>query len=161
MGLFDRFKKRVNEVAEQTDADALSAEANSDEAQAAIAAADRHASSVQTPAPSPPAPVEVEEPPTDEWEDLDALDPVEPVQTGEWDDLGDEDDIELPRELSRRERKLIEKVKKAEGKRERQQKKEMKKRGAVEVARPKGSKVDLSMMRTTTGRQLVSVADAP
>ena len=37
----------------------------------------------------------------------------------------------------------------------------MKKRGAVEVARPKGSKVDLSMMRTTTGRQLVSVSSAP
>lgn len=161
MGLFDRFKKRVNEVAEQTDADALSAEADSDEAQAAIAAADHHASSVPTSTPAPSAPVEVEQPPTDEWEDLDALDPVEPVQTGEWDDLDDEDDIELPRELSRRERKLIEKVKKAEGKRERQQKKEMKKRGAVEVARPKGSKVDLSMMRTTTGRQLVSVADAP
>ncbi|MEZ8113004.1 MAG: signal recognition particle-docking protein FtsY, partial [Candidatus Poseidoniaceae archaeon] len=37
----------------------------------------------------------------------------------------------------------------------------MKKRGAVEVARPKGSKVDLSMMRTTTGRQLVEVVQTP
>ena len=37
----------------------------------------------------------------------------------------------------------------------------MKKRGAVDVARPQGSKVDLSMMRTTTGRQLVQVAQAP
>ena len=37
----------------------------------------------------------------------------------------------------------------------------MKKRGAVDVARPQGSKVDLSMMRTTTGRQLVEVAQAP
>lgn len=37
----------------------------------------------------------------------------------------------------------------------------MKKRGAVEIARPKGSHVDLSMMRTTTGRQLVSVQSAP
>ena len=40
-------------------------------------------------------------------------------------------------------------------------KKAMKKRGAVDVARPKGSKVDLSMMRTTTGRQLVHVQQAP
>ena len=37
----------------------------------------------------------------------------------------------------------------------------MKKRGATEVARPAGSKVDLSMMRTTTGRKLVEVAQAP
>ena len=37
----------------------------------------------------------------------------------------------------------------------------MKKRGAVDVARPKGSKVDLTMMRTTTGRQLVQVKQAP
>ena len=37
----------------------------------------------------------------------------------------------------------------------------MKKRGAEAVARPKGSKVDLSMMRTTTGRQLVNVEQAP
>ena len=37
----------------------------------------------------------------------------------------------------------------------------MKKRGASEVARPKGSKVDLSMMRTTTGRKLVEVAQSP
>ena len=31
----------------------------------------------------------------------------------------------------------------------------------MEVARPAGSKVDLSMMRTTTGRKLVEVAQAP
>lgn len=159
MGLFDRFKKRVNEVAKQTDADALSAEANSDEAQAALATANRLATSTPAPTPAPTAPVE--EAASDEWEDLEALDPVESIQTDDWDDLGEDDEIELPRELSRRERKLVEKVKKSEEKRERQQKKEMKKRGAVEVARPKGSKVDLSMMRTTTGRQLVSVANAP
>ena len=34
MGLFDRFRKRVHEVAEETDGDALSVEATSDEAQA-------------------------------------------------------------------------------------------------------------------------------
>ena len=33
MGLFDRFRKRVHEVAEQTDADALSADEGSEEAQ--------------------------------------------------------------------------------------------------------------------------------
>ena len=37
----------------------------------------------------------------------------------------------------------------------------MKKRGGKEVKRLAGSKVDLHMMRTTTGRQLVEVKAAP
>ena len=36
MGLFDRFRKRVHEVAEETDGDALSVEASSEEGQALI-----------------------------------------------------------------------------------------------------------------------------
>lgn len=156
MGLFDRFRKRVHEVAEQTDADALSADEGSEEAQAALIAAGQQPQSPSpTPAQQPTTPDE------EEWEDLDALDPVETTPSDDWDDWDDEEEIELPRELSRRERKLAEKAKKADAKREKQLKKEMKKRGAVEVARPEGSKVDLSMMRTTTGRQLVSVAAAP
>lgn len=156
MGLFDRFRKRVHEVAEQTDADALSADEGSEEAQAALIAAGQQ---LQSPSPTPAQqPTTPEE---EEWEDLDALDPVETTPSDDWDDWDDEEEIELPRELSRRERKLAEKAKKADAKREKQLKKEMKKRGAVEVARPEGSKVDLSMMRTTTGRQLVSVAAAP
>ena len=156
MGLFDRFRKRVHEVAEQTDADALSADEGSEEAQAALIAAGQQ---LQSPSPTPAQ--QPTTPDEEEWEDLDALDPVETTPSDDWDDWDDEEEIELPRELSRRERKLAEKAKKADAKRERQLKKEMKKRGAVEVARPEGSKVDLSMMRTTTGRQLVSVAAAP
>ena len=159
MGLFDRFRKRVHEVAEQTDADALSADEGSEEAQAALVAAGQQPQSPShTPVQEPPSPPgEAEE----EWEDLDALDPVETTPDDDWDEWDDEEEIELPREPSRRERKLAEKAKKADAKREKQLKKEMKKRGAVEVARPEGSKVDLSMMRTTTGRQLVSVAATP
>jgi fused signal recognition particle receptor len=159
MGLFDRFRKRVNEVADQTDADALSADANSEEARAAIAAAENH-STKQAPTPQPFVEPDAPEP-EEEWEDLDEIDDAETIQTDDWDDLDEEEEIELPRQLSRRERKVLEKAKKADHKRVRLQKKELKKRGAVEVARPKGSKVDLSMMRTTTGRQLVSVAAAP
>ena len=159
MGLFDRFRKRVNEVADQTDADALSADANSEEARAAIAAAE-NLSTKQAPISQPS--VEADAPETEEeWEDLDEIEATEAAQTDDWDDLDEEEEIELPRQLSRRERKVLEKAKKADDKRVRLQKKELKKRGAVEVARPKGSKVDLSMMRTTTGRQLVSVASAP
>ena len=36
MGLFDRFKKRVQEVAEEVDSDALTADADSQEGKAAI-----------------------------------------------------------------------------------------------------------------------------
>ena len=159
MGLFDRFRKRVNEVADQTDTDALSADANSEEARAAIAAAE-NLSTKQAPISQPSVEADAPEP-EEEWEDLDEIEATEAAQTDDWDDLDEEEEIELPRQLSRRERKVLEKAKKADDKRERLQKKELKKRGAVEVARPKGSKVDLSMMRTTTGRQLVSVASAP
>jgi fused signal recognition particle receptor len=158
MGLYDRFRKRVNEVAEQTDADALSADANTAEAQAALAAAEQMAAR----APLPRQPVPEPQPQVeDEWEDLEEDEPTNPTASDDWDDWEEEEIIELPRHLSRRERKLLDKAKKAEDKRERQQKKELKKRGAVEVARPQGSKVDLSMMRTTTGRQLVEVVAAP
>ena len=159
MGLFDRFRKRVNEVADQTDTDALSADANSEEARAAIAAAE-NLSTKQAPISQPSVEADAPEP-EEEWEDLDEIEATEAAQTDDWDDLDEEEEIELPRQLSRRERKVLEKAKKADDKRVRLQKKELKKRGAVEVARPKGSKVDLSMMRTTTGRQLVSVASAP
>ena len=50
---------------------------------------------------------------------------------------------------------------KKEASRKKAQQKEMKKRGAKEVKRLAGSKVDLHMMRTTTGRQLVEVKSAP
>ncbi|MDA7740203.1 signal recognition particle-docking protein FtsY [Candidatus Poseidoniaceae archaeon] len=159
MGLFDRFRKRVHEVAEQTDADALSADAGSDEALAALASAEQASieptTIIQTQSVPEMAPQE------EEWEDLDTIEPVEPQVSDDWDEWEEEEEIALPQDLSRRERKLVEKAKKADAKREKQLKKEMKKRGAVEVARPKGSKVDLSMMRTTTGRQLVSVSSAP
>ena len=56
MGLFDRFRKRVHEVAEETDGDALSVEATSQEAQALL--------NQQDPAPQPSQPIE------EEWDDV-------------------------------------------------------------------------------------------
>ena len=67
----------------------------------------------------------------------------------------------MPQVLTRKEQKRLKKEQKKLEKIQREHKKKMKKRGAVEVARPKGSKVDLSMMRTTTGRKLVEVSQAP
>ncbi len=143
MGLFDRFRKRVQEVAEEADDQALSVEASSDEAQSLL---DK---------PQPP----VEE----EWEDVDAVvETVQPVveEEDEWDSWDDDEPV-APVALSKKERKLLERQQKERRKREEKAKKAMKKRGAVDVARPQGSKVDLSMMRTTTGRQLVQVQQAP
>ena len=151
MGLFDRFRKRVHEVAEETDGDALSVEASSQEAQALL--------NQQDPAPQPSQPIE------EEWDDVD----VESVQSApaeqdddddDWDTWDDDEPI-APVQLSKKERKLLERQEKDRRRQEEKAKKAMKKRGAVAVARPKGSKVDLSMMRTTTGRQLVNVEQAP
>ena len=158
MGLFDRFRKRVTEVATETDTDALSAEANTKEAQEALATA-------QNPSSEPPTPVqqtpEVE--PEEEWEDLEALDEAESLESSseDWDDFDDEEELALPVELTRKERKQQEARRRTEEKRLAKKRKEMAKRGAVEMARPKGSHVDLSVMRTTTGRQLVSVQSTP
>ena len=154
MGLFDRFRKRVNEVVEDTDADSLSAEEDSAEAIEAL-------NYQQT--------EEVVEP-EEEWEEFEELEETPSEQHTEeqsndddWDDWEELDDDEpiIPQQLSRKERKRQQKEKKTQQKAAKAHKKAMKKRGAVEVARPKGSKVDLSMMRTTTGRKLVEVKQAP
>ena len=140
MGLFDRFKKRVQEVAEEVDSDALTADADSQEGKAAI---------------------EVSKHIEEDWEEDIEDEPiveepqVEPVDD-DWDDWDDEeeDEIQLPVVMSKKERKRLEKL-------EKQRQKELKRRKATTVAKPKGSRVDLSMMRTTTGRQLVEVKSAP
>ena len=164
MGLFDRFRKRVTEVASEVDTDELSAEASSQEAQEALVAAENlqsETSSVQEPQPTKHVAddVDVEE----EWEDLEEIEEagLPEVQNEEWDDFDEGEDIILPAELSRKEKKRLNTLRRADEKRKSKKNKEMKKRGAVEIARPKGSHVDLSMMRTTTGRQLVSVQSAP
>jgi len=159
MGLFDRFRKRVTEVASETDTDALSAEADTEEAQEALATA-------QNPSPEPTTPIQQTpeiEPEEEEWEDLEALDEAESFESSseDWDDFDDEEELALPVELTRKEKKQQEARRRSEEKRLAKKRKEMAKRGAVEMARPKGSHVDLSVMRTTTGRQLVSVQSAP
>ena len=154
MGLFDRFRKRVNEVVEETDTEAISAEENTSEAIEALG----NQQSVDA--------IENEE----DWDDIEEIEEPELQQSSEekstdddWDDWEEFDDDEpiIPQQLSRKERKRQQKEKKAQIKAAKAHKKAMKKRGAVEVARPKGSKVDLSMMRTTTGRKLVEVKQAP
>ena len=140
MGLFDRFKKRVQEVAEEVDSEALTADADSQEGKAAI---------------------EVSKHIEEDWEEdieeeIIEEEPQVEASDDDWDDWDDEeeDEIQLPTASSKKERKRLEKL-------EKQRQKELKRRKATVVAKPKGSRVDLSMMRTTTGRQLVEVKSAP
>lgn len=148
MGLFDKFRRRVREVASDVDEQALSADANSVEAKELL----------NTPTePSKP---------TEDWDDLEAIEETEEVaQTTsspdeDWDEW-DDDEPTAPIVLTKKERKFLERQEKERKKKAAKVAKDMKKRGAVDVARPRGSKVDLTMMRTTTGRQLVKVKQAP
>ena len=139
MGLFDRFKKRVKEVAEEVDSEALTAVEDSEEGIAAI----ETSRNIEEDWEEETFEEEFEEPTPSESQDDD------------WDDWDDEeDDIELPIVISKKERKRLEKL-------EKQRAKELKRRKATTIAKPKGSRVDLSMMRTTTGRQLVEVKSTP
>ena len=144
MGFFDRFKKRVKEVADETDMDALTAEEGTQEAEEAIA----------TP---PPEPIEEVE----EWDNISEIEaPVEEkADDDEWDDWDDEPTPQPTTTLSKKERKLLEREKK----RKEKEKKQLAKKGydVDQVTRPDGSRVDLHMMRSTTGRKLVEVEQAP
>ena len=143
MGFFDRFRKRVKEVADDTDMDALTADADSEEAEQIIAES--------TP------PVEEE---WDNVEDIQApVEESEPVEGDDWDDWDDEPEPIPSATLTKKERKLLEREKK----RKEKEKKELTKKGydVDQVTRPDGSRVDLHMMRSTTGRKLVEVEQAP
>ena len=165
MGLFDRFKRRVKEVADEVDTDSLTVNESSIEGQELAAAkqqTDDYLINNQSDGePSDDNNVETDE---DDWEIFED----EPTShtnddiadDDDWEDLDEDDDI-VPQPLTRKERKRLQKEQKQREKVQRAYEKSMKKRGATEVARPAGSKVDLSMMRTTTGRKLVQVAQAP
>ena len=161
MGLFDRFKKRLSEVVDEVDADAISAEGGSN---AALDVLEQSKSTPLTAESNTFQEPEDANPITDDddWEILDdEIDANAAVdEDDDWEDFDDDEDL-IPRQLSRKEKKRQQKEQKRIEKAKKSYEKSMKKRGASEVARPKGSKGDLSMMRTTTGRKLVEVAQAP
>ena len=174
MGLFDKFRKRVIEVVEEADTDALSAKEDSAEALEAINQLQEH-QETQSQLANQPKQVEQEDLPVEQdeedfWDEEveEEEEPEEQASTSDnenkfdddWEEF-DDDEVIIPQQLSRKERKRQQRGKKSQIKAAKAHKKAMRKRGAVEVARPKGSNVDLSMMRTTTGRQLVEVKQAP
>jgi len=143
MGFFDRFRKRVKEVVDETDLDALTAEEGSEEAEQII---------------TETIPLTVEE--SNEITEIEA--PIEqPVSSGEddWDDWDDEPEPVPAATLSKKERKQLEREKKRKDKKKQQ----LAKKGydVDQVTRPDGSRVDLHVMRSTTGRKLVEVEQAP
>ena len=149
--MFDKFRKKVQHAASEVDTDALSAEEGSEEATEAIGQ--------QQPIDPPAIPVS-----EDEWEEIDDSEKLElPSQEKEeeWEDWNEEDDYSLPTKPTRKEKKVLAKQAKRENIQRKANTKELKKRGGKDVDRLAGSKVDLHMMRTTTGRQLVEVKAAP
>ena len=152
MGLFDKFRKKVRDAASDIDSESISAE---DGTQEAIDALQKHGE------------IEIENPMEpeydDDWEDIDDDEDLNLPSTSDddWDDWDDDEEYTLPTKLSRKEKKLLAKQEKKETAKKKAAEKELKNSGGKEVKRLAGSKVDLHMMRTTTGRQLVEVKAAP
>ena len=119
MGLFNRFRRRVKETVDASDAEGMLADEGSEEAEAAL----REREAVQT-QPTSTLPAEAPTPSGDDWEDPE--DDEEPGADDGWDEP--EDDWELPEE-------------------------EAPPAPAPKPRRkaPVASKVELRMMRSTTG----------
>lgn len=152
MGLFDKFRKKVRDAASDIDSESISAE---DGTQEAIDALAKHGENkLESP---------IESGYDDDWEEIDDDEELNLPSTNDddWDDWDEEEEYTLPTKLSRKEKKILAKQEKKEAAKKKAAEKELKKRGGKEVKRLAGSKVDLHMMRTTTGRQLVEVKAAP
>ena len=101
MGLFDKFRKKVQEAAEEANLNELSAEENSEEADAALAMRESNEQ------PSLQQEDQIVE--DDDWEEFDENEELElPSEEDDWDDWDDEDvPATLPVKLSRREKKIL------------------------------------------------------
>ncbi len=98
----------------------------------------------------------------EEWDDIVEIEaPVEaqPSTDDDWDEWDDEPEPLPTATISKKERKLLEREKKRKAK----EKQKLAKKGydVDQVTRPDGSRVDLHVMRSTTGRKLVEVEQAP
>jgi len=158
MGFFDKFRKRVKEVADDADIDALTADEESEEAAAAIAEGERLREKAQTEEAATPLNKDESDAEWDEIEAITAPQEAPEVEDDDWDDIDDSEPVIIST-LSKKQRKLL----KREAKRKQKEKKILAAKGfdVDQVVRPDGSKVDLHIMRSTTGRQLVEVEQAP
>ena len=147
-------------AASEADTESLSAEEGSDEA---IEAISQH-QEIPNLSNNQPAPNnDLTEDDEEEWEEFDEEEELElpSAKDDEWEEFDEEEDYSLPTKLTRKEKKILAKNTKREKSKKKLEAKQRKKRGGKEVERLAGSNVDLHMMRTTTGRQLVEVKSAP
>lgn len=151
MGLFDKFRKKVRDATSEIDTEEISAEVGSDDANKALEFKKELDNEQKTDS--------VEE----EWEEFDEDEEFQLPESVEddWDDWDEDEEYTLPAKLSRREKKILAKEAKNQEKLEKAKQSELKKRGGKELGKLAGSKVNLHMMRTTTGRQLVEVKKSP
>ena len=151
MGLFDKFRKKVRDATSEIDTEEISAEVGSDDANKALEFKKELDNEQKTDS--------VEE----EWEEFDEDEEFQLPESVEddWDDWDEDEEYTLPVKLSRREKKILAKEAKNQEKLEKAKQSELKKRGGKELGKLAGSKVNLHMMRTTTGRQLVEVKKSP
>jgi len=151
VGLFDKFRKKVRDVTSEIDTEEISAEVGSDDANKALEFKKELDNEQKTDS--------VEE----EWEEFDEDEEFQLPESveDEWDDWDEDEEYTLPAKLSRREKKILAKEAKNQEKLEKAKQSELKKRGGKELGKLAGSKVNLHMMRTTTGRQLVEVKKSP
>ena len=120
MGLFDRFKRKVKEAAEEVDIDAILADEESEEGKEAVRSREIIEPKKQVEVAESSSPIIKK---NDDWDD--------------WDDL---EEITTPPKSKKKSKKTPLPKKSTQ---------------------PVGSKVDLQMMRTTTGRQLIEVKSSP
>ena len=132
MGLFDKFRKKVQHAASEVDADSLSAEEGTDEANEALGQLQEIETTSNTHQ-------------EDEWEELDENEVLElPTESPEdWDEWDEEEEYTLPTKLTRKEKKVLAKQAKKESKQRKVNAKQLKKRGGKEVSRLAGSKLSL------------------
>jgi len=151
VGLFDKFRKKVRDATSEIDTEEISAEVGSDDANKALEFKKELDYEQKTDS--------VEE----EWEEFDEDEEFQLPESVEddWDDWDEDEEYTLPVKLSRREKKILAKEAKNQEKLEKAKQSELKKRGGKELGKLAGSKVNLHMMRTTTGRQLVEVKKSP
>jgi len=151
VGLFDKFRKKVRDATSEIDTEEISAEVGSDDANKALEFKKELDNEQKTDS--------VEE----EWEEFDEDEEFQLPESVEddWDDWDEDEEYTLPAKLSRREKKILAKEAKNREKLEKAKQSELKKRGGKELGKLAGSKVNLHMMRTTTGRQLVEVKKSP
>ncbi|MDP6870103.1 MAG: signal recognition particle-docking protein FtsY [Candidatus Poseidoniaceae archaeon] len=160
MGLFDKFRKKVHDAVSEVDINTISSEETSNP--------NKEATSLTKEEFGEQIPNfdgedyywgknEEDEEEFDEEEET-----THETQDDDWEEWDDEEiNYKLPTKLSRKERKILARENKKHQRLEKTRKKELKRRKGVEVEKLAGSKVNLNMMRTTTGRQLVKVKESP